>query len=281
MLVEVSRRLRDSLRGTDTIARYGGDEFVLILSDELDEAAARQVLDRVQEAVRQPVALDGHDLQVGCSIGVSVFPGDGADLQTLLRHADAAMYSAKESGKGQYQFFTSAMNIAIQERMTLESELRRAVEARELQVFYQPKVDSKGRPNGCEALVRWTSPEFGVVSPARFIPLAEETGLIGDITHFVLFESCREAASWNKRGFGPLRVAVNLSAQAFKTDELPGLVAAALAETGLPATQLELEITESMLIGNTDHTVAILERLKSLGVSVAIDDFGTGYSSLA
>jgi diguanylate cyclase (GGDEF)-like protein/PAS domain S-box-containing protein len=281
LLVEISHRLRHSLRATDTIARYGGDEFVLILSDELNVEAARLVLERVQEAVKQPIALDGHNLHVGCSIGVSVYPSDGNELQTLLRHADAAMYSAKESGKGQCQFFTAEMNVAIQERLSLESELRRALRARELTVCYQPKVFSNGHPSGCEALIRWTSPEFGVVSPVRFIPLAEETGLIGEITDFVLYEACREAASWEKRGFGPLRVAVNLSAHAFKTDELPEQVAAVLAETGLPAFQLELEITESMLIGDTDHTVTILEQLKALGVSVAIDDFGTGYSSLA
>ena len=281
LLVEMSQRLRDSLRGTDTIARYGGDEFVLILSDELDIKAATLVLDRVQAAVKESIELGGHNLHIGCSIGVSVYPDDGGDLQTLLRHADAAMYFAKQQGKGQYQFFTSSLNVAIEERMSLESELRRAIDAKELTVYFQPKVTSRGRPSGFEALARWTSPEFGVVSPARFIPLAEETGLIGQITDFVLETACREAASWSKRGFGPLKVAVNLSARSFRTDDLPAYVASILTDTGLPAAQLELEITESMLLGDTDHTVAILEKLKMLGVSIAVDDFGTGYSSLA
>ena len=281
LLMEIANRLSSALRGTDTVARYGGDEFVLILSDDVDIQNARLVLDRVQESVKQSMNLDGHEMHISCSIGVSVYPNDGVDLQNLLRHADAAMYHAKEQGKGQYQFYTSALNVAIQERLSLESELRRAVEAQELTVAFQPKVDFKGRPTGFEALVRWTSPEFGVVSPARFIPLAEETGLIEPITEYVLLEACREAASWARRGFGPLRIAVNLSARSFKRGDLPALVATTLAETGLPSSQLELEITESMLIGDTGHTVKILEDLKRLGVSIAIDDFGTGYSSLA
>lgn len=281
LLVEMSHRLRHALRGADTVARYGGDEFVLILSDALDLEDARHVLDRVQAAVSETVTLDDHQLHIACSIGVSVYPDDGAELQTLLRHADSAMYLAKQQGKAQYQFFTAALNVAIQERMSLEAELRRALDADELSVHFQPKVDCKGRLSGCEALVRWTSPEFGVVSPARFIPLAEETGLIGRITDFVLEESCREAASWSHRGFGPLRIAVNLSASSFKQDDLPQKIAEVLERSGLPATQLELEITESLLIGDTQHTVDILEKLKAIGVSVAVDDFGTGYSSLA
>ena len=280
LLVEVARRLRDSLRGADTVARYGGDEFVLILCDAPDIDASRLVLDRIQAAVSRPVVLDGHELQVACSIGVSVYPDDGADMPTLLRNADAAMYHAKQQGKRQYQFFTAALNVVMNERLSLESELRRAVQARELEVHFQPKVDRTGLPCGFEALVRWTSPDFGVVSPARFIPLAEETGLIGPITEFVLHQACLEAASWRMRGFGALTIAVNISARLFKTDRLPGLIAATLAATGLPPAQLELEITESMLIGDTEHTVLILELLKALGVRIAVDDFGTGYSSL-
>lgn len=281
MLVEISRRLRHSLRGADTVARYGGDEFVLILADALDLDGARLALDRVQRAVSETIRLDDHELHIASSIGVSVYPDDGADLQTLLRHADSAMYFAKQQGKAQYQFFTSALNDAIQERMSLEAELRRALDAGELSVSFQPKVDRRGKPAGFEALVRWTSPEFGVVSPARFIPVAEETGLIAPITDFVLRESCREAASWVRRGFGALKVAVNLSASSFRQDDLPQRIADVLAATGLPATQLEIEITESLLVGDTERTVCILDALKKIGVSIAIDDFGTGYSSLA
>ncbi len=281
LLVEMSQRLRAALRGTETVARYGGDEFVLILSDELNLETAAIALDRVQAAVQQSVVIDGHQLHVACSIGIAIYPEDGTDLQTLLRHADSAMYFAKEQGKGQYQFFTSALNVAMQERLSLESELRRAVHARELNVYFQPVVNSKGKPQAFEALLRWTSPEFGVVSPVRFVPLAEETGLIGPITDFVLEQACKEAATWVKRGFGAMKVAVNLSARSFKIGDLPYHIATLLAETGLPAAQLGLEITESMLIGDADSTVEILGRLKALGVSVAVDDFGTGYSSLA
>jgi len=281
LLVEVARRLRESLRGADTVARYGGDEFVLILCDAPDIGASRQVLDRVQSAISRPVTVGGQDLHVDCSIGVSVYPADGSDMPTLLRHADAAMYHAKQQGKGQYQFFTAELNAVMKERLSLESELRRALEAGELSVHFQPKVDWRGRPHGFEALLRWTSADFGVVSPARFVPLAEETGLIVPITEFVLREACVEAASWQERGFGELGVSVNVSARLFRTERLPSMVAAILAQSGLPARQLELEITESMLVGDTGHAAQVLRELKGLGVRIAIDDFGTGYSSLA
>ncbi|MBN9421343.1 MAG: EAL domain-containing protein [Candidatus Accumulibacter sp.] len=285
LLVESARRLRASLRGIDTVARYGGDEFVLILSDHASLNHAVNALERVKQAIAKPVLIDGHELRVDCSIGVSLYPEDGADLDTLLRHADIAMHHAKEQGKGQFQFFTDVLNTAAHERLALESSLRRAIDGGELSVVYQPKVDPYGTPCGFEALVRWESPEFGSVSPVRFIPLAEETGMILPITDFVLRNACREAASWSARGLcaeaGRLNVAVNLSARLFKDPQLPAQIAAVLAESGLPAQRLELEITESLLIGDVEQTVAALEALKALGVRIAIDDFGTGYSSLA
>jgi diguanylate cyclase (GGDEF)-like protein/PAS domain S-box-containing protein len=285
LLVETSRRLRDCLRGVDTVARYGGDEFVLILSGHASVNQAVNTLERVKQAVNQPLLIDGHELRVDCSIGVSLYPDDGADLQTLLRHADVAMNHAKERGKGQFQFYTDVLNTAAHERLALESALRRAIGSDELSVVYQPQVDADGVPFGVEALVRWNSPEFGAVSPVKFIPLAEETGMILPITDFVLRTACREAASWGSRvagGVGArLSIAVNLSARLFRDPRLAQQVAAVLAETGLPAQRLELEITESLLMGDVEQTVATLVELKALGVSIAIDDFGTGYSSLA
>ena len=285
LLVEAARRLRESVRGVDTVVRYGGDEFVLILSDNASLNHAVRALERIKLAINQPVLISGHDLRIDCSIGVSLYPDDGSDLQTLLRHADIAMHHAKEQGKGQFQFYTDLLNTAAHERLALESALRRAVDLGELSVVYQPKVNAEGRPCGFEALVRWDSEEFGPVSPVRFIPLAEETGMILPITDFVLRTACREAVSWGARGLcdkaDELHVAVNLSARLFKDRQLVSQIAAVLAETGLPAQRLELEITESLLMGDMEQTVAVLQELKALGVSIAIDDFGTGYSSLA
>ncbi|MFZ2853036.1 MAG: EAL domain-containing protein [Rhodocyclaceae bacterium] len=285
LLVECARRLRDSVRGIDTVARYGGDEFVLILSDHASLNHALKALERVQLAIGQPLLIGSHELHIGCSIGVSLYPDDGADLQMLLRHADIAMHHAKQQGKGQFQFYTDVLNTAAHERLALESALRRAVEQGELSVVYQPKVDRYGTPCGFEALVRWNSPEFGAVSPVRFIPLAEETGMILPITDFVLRSACLEAASWGRRALCDnaerLHVAVNLSARLFKDPRLVQQIAAVLAESGLPPQCLELEITESLLIGDVEQTVAVLLALKALGVRIAIDDFGTGYSSLA
>ncbi len=281
LLVETARRLGDCLRGSDTVARYGGDEFVLILSDNASLGQALGALERVKRAVVQPLTVSGRELRVDCSIGVSVYPEDGADLQTLLRHADIAMHHAKEQGKGQFQFYTDVLNTAAHPRLLLESALRGAVDRGELSVVYQPKVDRDRRPTGFEALVRWSSPEFGPVSPARFIPLAEETGTIVPITDFVLRTACREAASWPDVDGEAPGVAVNLSARMFKDPHLVERIGAILAETGLPASRLELEITESALMGDIERTAATLAAIKALGASIAIDDFGTGYSSLA
>jgi diguanylate cyclase (GGDEF)-like protein/PAS domain S-box-containing protein len=278
LLVETARRLRDCLRGADTVARYGGDEFVLILSDNDVLSQALVALERVKQAIAQPLTISGQELRIDCSIGVSVYPEDGADLQTLLRHADIAMHHAKQQGKGQFQFYTDVLNTAAHQRLALESALRGAVDRGELSVVYQPKVDRLRRPTGFEALVRWSSPDFGPVSPASFIPLAEETGTIVPITDFVLRTACREAAGWPDRR---ISVAVNLSARLFKDPQLVERIRTVLAETGLPAKRLELEITESALMGDIDRTVDMLRAIKALGVSIAIDDFGTGYSSLA
>ncbi|MCE1239157.1 MAG: EAL domain-containing protein [Azonexaceae bacterium] len=281
LLVEVAKRLQACLRESDTVARYGGDEFVLILGDYGSLTDTLHILHRVRDAIADPIMLDGHELRVDCSIGVSVFPDDGIDLEALLRHADAAMHHAKKLGKGQFQFYTEALNVAARDRLALDSALRRAVEQEELYVVYQPKVDTRGRPFGFEALVRWDSAEFGSVSPVRFIPLAEENGLIGQLTWFVLRQACRQAAHWRAQGFRDLRVAVNISPSLFREKDLAALVRVVLDEAGLPPEALELEITEGVLMGDVQRALGVLNELKAMGVFIAIDDFGTGYSSLA
>jgi diguanylate cyclase (GGDEF)-like protein/PAS domain S-box-containing protein len=281
LLVEVARRLKACLRESDTVARYGGDEFVLILGDYGGLSETLHILHRVRDAVGEPIVLDNQELRVDCSLGVSVFPDDGAELGVLLRHADAAMHHAKKLGKGQFQFYTESLNVEARDRLALDSALRRAVDQDELYVVYQPKVDARGRPCGFEALVRWDSTEFGSVSPVRFIPLAEENGLIGQVTWFVLRQACHQAAAWRAAGHPHLRVAVNISPSLFREKDLAALVGAVLEEAGLPPENLELEITEGMLMGDVQRTLAVLGELKAMGVDIAIDDFGTGYSSLA
>ncbi|MGE5471501.1 MAG: EAL domain-containing protein [Bacteroidota bacterium] len=281
LLVEAARRLKGCLRESDTVARYGGDEFVLILGDYGGLADTLQILHRIQAAIAEPIVLETHEIRVNCSIGVSVFPDDGEDLDALLRHADAAMHHAKQLGKGQFQFYTEALNAAARDRLALDSALRRAVEQDELHVVYQPKVDLRGRAFGFEALVRWDSEEFGSVSPVKFIPLAEETGLIGRLTWFVMRQACRQAALWRAQGCPEVRIAVNISPSLFRERDLAALVRSVLAEAGLPPGNLELEITEGMLMGDVQRALTVLRELKEMGVYIAIDDFGTGYSSLA
>ncbi|MBK1679159.1 hypothetical protein CKO20_02015 [Rhodocyclus tenuis] len=283
LIIESARRLREALRGVDTVARYGGDEFVLVLADHGSLNQAIGTLERVHRAINAPFFIDGRELRIDCSIGISLYPGDGDDIETLLRHANAAMHHAKELGKGQFQFFTGELNSAAHQRLALESALRGALDASELSVVYQPKVDPFGNCCGFEALLRWHNEQLGEISPERFIPLAEEIGLIEPMTDFVLRAACREALGWRSAqpGAAPLSVAVNLSARLFSDDSLAARVAAILAETGLPATRLEVEITESALLGDFTRTAASIESLRVLGVRIALDDFGTGYSSLS
>ncbi len=281
LLQVMARRLSRSLREVDTVARYGGDEFVLILADQASVRDLAQTLERIQECIAEPVVLDGHDLRVGASIGVTVYPHDGKDFATLLSQADAAMYHAKAGGKGQFRFYTPELNSAAYERLEMEMALRSALAADELCVHYQPKVDATGRVSGFEALVRWQSPTLGSVSPVRFIPLAEETGLIIPISALVLRAACQQAARWAAAGWPGLTMAVNLSAREYADQDLVSKIRTVLAETGLPAASLQLELTETMLAGDVDLTVRTLSDLKALGVRIAVDDFGTGYSSLA
>jgi EAL domain-containing protein (putative c-di-GMP-specific phosphodiesterase class I) len=230
----------------------------------------------------EPITIDGKEMYVTCSAGISLYPQDGPDVDTLLKNADAAMYRAKEAGRNNFQFYTSEMNERVNERLQLENALRRALERREFVLHYQQKVDLKsGAVIGAEALVRWLHPEWGLVRPARFIALAEETGLIVQLGEWVLGEACRQARAWLDEGLNPGRVSVNLSARQFRQEGLVRMVSRILRETRLDPQYLELELTESMVMHNVDAAIATLQGLKSLGVALSVDDFGTGYSSLA
>ncbi|WP_041655891.1 bifunctional diguanylate cyclase/phosphodiesterase [Azoarcus sp. KH32C] len=280
LLMVVAARLKSCLRAIDTVARYGGDEFVLIVHYPGDRATIGRVLDRVLQAIARPIQVAGHELMVTCSIGVAMLEGD-AGVDVLLQHADAAMYSAKAAGRSTYAVYTPDLNAAAVERLRLESALRHALERGEIDVHFQPKVDRAGRVCSLEALARWTSAEFGAISPAVFVPIAEDTGLIGPITEFVLRSACEHAARWIGTGVAPLTIAVNLSPRLFRADGLVSRVSGELAAAGLPAACLELEITEGTLMGEGIDAVQQLRALKAIGVRIAVDDFGTGYSSLA
>ena len=280
LLKEVAQRLVAQMREGDTICRIGGDEFVVVLPEIKRSSDAAHVAQKVIENLSQSMLIEGRELTVTPSIGISVFPEDGRDAETLIRNADAAMYHAKDMGRANYQFFTDQMNLAASRRLALETDLRRAVQKGELLVYYQPISELRtGCVAGHEALVRWQHPSRGLVAPTEFIHVAEETGLIVGMGSWVLAEACR----WGnfigvERG---LQVSVNLSARQFMEPKLVETVARTLAETGLPGRLLELEITESTTMQNTDITLPTMKKLKDLGVSIAIDDFGTGYSSLA
>ena len=281
LLQEVARRLGQSLRQSDTVARTGGDEFVILLEHVDEPEACANLAKKIIASLCAPMVLGGHTLQVGASIGIACFPDDGADVITLMKHADAAMYAAKSAGRATFAFFEASLNSAAVKRLRLESALRHALARGEIEVHFQPKVDAAGRACSVEALARWTGSEFGAVSPATFIPIAEETGLIEPITEFVLRTACSQAAQWHRAGFGPLAVAVNLSPRLFRSGSFAAQVAAALADYGLPAGCLELEITEGTLMDEGVDAIEQLRALKALGVRLAVDDFGTGYSSLA
>jgi len=282
LLKAMAERLRLMLRDGDTVARLGGDEFVLILNDQSSEEVIYRAMQRITAELAQPIAIDGKELVVTCSAGISLYPQDGPDVGTLLKNADAAMYRAKEHGRNNFQFYTAEMNERVNERLALENALRRALERNELALHYQRRVDLRsGAIVGAEALVRWMHPEWGLVHPARFIPLAEETGLIVPIGEFVLREACRQARAWIDEGLKPGVISVNLSARQFRQEGLVRRVSRVLVDTGLDPQHLEMELTESTVMHNVEVAIATLQGLKSLGLSLSVDDFGTGYSSLA
>ncbi len=282
VLQQVAKRLTEALPRRDTIARFGGDEFVVLMRDCKIPADAAETAQKLLTAVAEPLLVEGQEYHLTASIGISAFPGDGENAQTIMKHADIAMYRAKEHGKNNYQFYSSQMNLHSFERLVLERFLRHALEQDEFQVYYQPKIDLvTGCVTGMEALLRWMHPGMGMISPTKFIPLAEETGLIVPIGAWVLRAACAQNRAWQDEGLPPLRVAVNLSARQFAQDDLHALILAVLQETGLAPELLELEITESVTMDNPEHAATLLKQLKALGIRLAIDDFGTGYSSLS
>ncbi len=281
LLKEIADRLRHCVRNSDTVARLGGDEFVLLLNDHFRVSTVISQLRRVLNEIAQPVLLSGREFHIGASLGVALYPADGEDSASLLKHADVAMYAAKSRGRNNFQFFTSELNREADERLNLETALRLAIERDEFEVHYQPKFDHRRRIVGVEALARWFHPEYGAVSPDRFIPIAEETGLILPLTSAILRRAFAAAHSWNRQRATPLRMAVNLSPRLFLSGDIVAHVAELLDEAQLPAAQVELEITETVFLGDGDRAITTLGRFKDLGVNLAMDDFGTGYSSLS
>ena len=283
LLKVVAQRLTGCLRSSDTVARLGGDEFVLVINDHYRTSSVISLLERVLKDIGRPVMLNGREFHVGASLGVAMYPSDGDDAQILLKHADVAMYAAKDRGRNNFQFFTRELNRQADERLRLEAAMRDALEhaGGGFDVYYQPKVDHRRRIVGVEALARWFHPELGAVGPDRFIPIAEETGLILPLTTVILRGAFAAARRWNHQRDVPLRMAVNLSAQLFLNDDIVAHVAGLLREAELPPAQVELEITESVFLGDSERTVALLSDFRALGVSLAMDDFGTGYSSLS
>ncbi len=277
----VAERLQASLEEGDTLARLGGDEFVILLPQINRADRAVRVAQRVLEAMKPPFHFDTHELHITLSIGITLYPYDGEDADTLLRNADTALYRAKEQGRNTYQLYTPAMNARAFERLALENSLRRALERKEFLLHYQPQVHMRsGAIIGVEALVRWQHPDLGLVYPAEFIPIAEETGLISPLGEWVLRTACAQNKAWQKAGLPPMTMAVNLSARQFQHQDLTDTVSRILKETGLEARWLEMEITEGIAMQNADYTNVLLRELKEMGVKVALDDFGTGYSSL-
>jgi len=282
LLQSVSRRLLAGVRASDTVSRLGGDEFVILLSEITHPEDAATSAKKLLLSLNAPHAIGGQDLIVNGSIGISVYPEDGEDAETLIKNADTAMYHAKESGRDNFQFFTADMNRKAVERQSLEGSLRGALGREEFLLHYQPKVNlDTGEITGVEALIRWQQPDRGLVLPAQFVPIAEDCGLIVQIGRWVLCEACRQARAWQVVGLPPLPIAVNVSAVELRDKGFVEGVRAILSETGLAARYLVLEVTEGVLMEDADSTASALQELKMMGVQLAVDDFGTGYSSLS
>jgi diguanylate cyclase (GGDEF)-like protein/PAS domain S-box-containing protein len=282
LLQDVAARLKTFTREQDTVARLGGDEFLIVLTNIKDIPSAAVAAERFMDAMTTRFVIQGHSLSVGCSLGISIFPEDGADNDTLIKNADAAMYSAKDGGRNNFQFFTADMNAQAVERLTLENGLRQARDKKELFLEYQPQINTvTGEIIGLEALLRWQHPEMGLIPPNRFIGIAENSGLIVPIGEWVLRTACSQARKWQAEGLPAVSIAINVSAVQFRQQGFCELIRRVLRETGLAPHYLELELTESLLLANVDVTLSVLQELKAMGLTLAIDDFGTGYSSFA
>jgi diguanylate cyclase (GGDEF)-like protein len=282
LLRAVSKRFQGGVRESDTVCRTGGDEFVIALTDLQDHKEISNLAGRLLKPLSRPFQIGLHEIFVTASVGISVFPEDGEDLEILVKKADIAMYHAKSLGRNNYQFYNSRMDEHADRRLMLSNGLRRGMEAGEFRVYYQPKVEvGTGRVTAFEALIRWEHPELGLLSPDEFIPLAEEAGLIIPLGEWVLREACRQAATWQIEGSPPVRIGVNLSGYQLQHPGMAVVVLRILDETGLAPECLELEITETVVMQNPTLAISVLEEIRALGIQVSIDDFGTGYSSLA
>jgi diguanylate cyclase len=282
LLQEVARRLLTVVRTADTVARFGGDEFVLIGTSIGDAEDAAGLATRVMDVLQAPVRIATIDIHTSPSIGIAMYPDDGVSMQALLAHADAAMYSAKQHGRGNFRRYAPGMDAGTEERVQLESDLHNAVTQNQFELYYQPKVDTQtGEVRSAEALIRWVHPTRGIISPEEFIPLAEECGLIGTIGGWVIREACRQTRAWQIDGVPTLRVSVNLSPSQFRDSGLVDSIRRALDDAGLEARYLEVELTESAVMSDPEKSIAILEQLSVMGVLVSVDDFGTGYSSMS
>jgi diguanylate cyclase (GGDEF)-like protein len=282
LLKEVAERLKNSIRGSDTVSRISGDEFNIMLSDIISVDDAAVISRNILAAFQKPYTVEGHKIHVTSSIGISIYPDDSEDIETLLKYADIAMYHAKEHGRNTYQFYSPAINLSSSERIQMENSLRQAVERNELVLHYQPQADIDTRQVLCaEALVRWKHPEQGMLDPRHFIPLAEETGFITAIDEWVLKAACKQFKEWKEADLLNMCVTVNLSAKQFQKADFVECITEILDETGFEPNRLQLEITESTAMKSTEHTIPNMNRLAELGVGISIDDFGTGYSSLS
>ena len=282
LLESVAQRLRHCTRTSDTVSRQGGDEFIIVTAPEKHAEGVALAAEKILSEIALPHCVAGHQLHVSTSIGISVYPQDGLDADTLVKNADTAMYHAKKRGRDNYQFFNREMNLRAVERQVIEMQLRHALERGEFELFYQPKVKlNSGVICGAEALLRWHHPQRGLILPDHFVPIAEDCGLIGAIGHWVLREACSQARLWSERGLQPGSIAVNVSASEFRTPGFLDGVRSTLDATGFNAHQLELELTESVLMSNAEASDATLRSLKEIGVKLVVDDFGTGYSSLS
>ena len=281
LLKVVAARLKSCMRATDTVARQGGDEFVIVLSSQKNLEAVSDAIRRIIAVVSAPSQVSGLALHITCSIGISIYPADGHDAETLLRHADSAMYKAKELGRNNFEYFAAEMNMHAAQRLVLLNSLRHAIAGNEFVLHYQPKIDlASGKVVGAEALIRWCSPSRGIVPPGAFIPLAEESGLIIEIGEWVLRTACAQNIAWQQAGYPHIPISVNLSPRQLVREDIVDLVAEVLRECGLAPHCLELEITETVVMRDVDKSLVTLKKLKELGVKISIDDFGTGYSSL-
>ena len=281
LLRVISRRLNNCVREEDTVARLGGDEFMVLLPRISGSADAGRIAKKIIECLVDPISCNGHELHITTSIGISIFPYDGTDAETLIKHADISMYRAKELGRNKAVYYTAEMNAGSRKQLAMETNLRKAVERNQLRLFYQPKVDiNRNMIVGVEALLRWKHPTMGFISPLDFIPVAEDSGLIIPIGEWVLNTAFRQLKQWHNTGFTGLTVAVNLSSAQLSRPGFEDVVAQALGEAGLDARMTELEVTENVAMENIDSAITVLDRLKCMGISIAMDDFGTGYSSL-